>query len=274
VRRLLAALLMLTLTMVAAPAAEAATPTPAPTATTTPKPGGAWPGAMWSPSYTENFTTPAALGQVGTVYGQAMRGYDGCCDSKSRGVYAPDSVLSVSGGSLNYNLHTESGRPLVAAPQPLGWTGQKYGRFQVRWRTNVAPSYAVAFLLWPVSEDWNDGEVDWPEVHGLGSKPRPASAIPGSYGASCDCVGWHPWPLPPVATTTAGWHTDATEWKPGSVSWYRDNVLIATTTKAVPTTPFRWSLQAETNPELDGTIPAAEVGSVQIDSLRAWTYVG
>jgi beta-glucanase (GH16 family) len=225
----------------------------------------------WRTTYREDFNQPAPLGQVGSVYGSGMRGYDGCCDSTKKGVYAPDRVLSVADGVLSYNLHSENGQPLVAAPQPVGWTGQTYGRFTVRWRTNTAPHYAVAFLLWPVSESWDDGEIDWPEVHGLGGRPRPASATPGTARGTCYCPTWSPWPLEPTQTTTLDWHTDVTEWVPGAVRWYRDGELVGQTTTAVPTKPFRWSLQAETNPELT-TVPADEVGTVQIDSLRVESY--
>lgn len=243
---------------------------PAPTMSTGSMPVGNLPG--WRQTAAQDFTMPAALGQVGTVYGADMRGYSGFSDTSGHGTYTPDSVLSVSGGVLDYYLHTAGGKPLVATPIPFGYTGQTYGRYSVRFRSDSLPGYKIAFLLWPVSNNWNEGEVDWPEGS-LNGKMSPASAIKGTLSSqwmmSFDAVSPRSW----SPTDSSGWHTATTEWTPGKVKWFWDGVLVAQTTNAagVPTTNFRWTLQAET--ELGDTVPAVgTAGHLQVDWAVQYAY--
>lgn len=134
---------------------------PAPVTTPSAMPVGNLPG--WTQTGAQDFTTPAALGQVGDVYGPDMRGYSGSPDTSKHGTYTPDSVLSVSNWNLDYHVHTAGGVPEVATPIPFGYAGQTYGRYSVRFRSDPLPGYKIAFLLWPTSDNWNEGEIDWPE---------------------------------------------------------------------------------------------------------------
>ena len=228
----------------------------------------------WTQVYAENFDTPAALGQMATVYGSNMRGYDNVVDSSGNGTYTPDRVLSVAGGILNYHLHTETvggvSRPRVAAPVPMGYAGQTYGRYSVRFRADSTPGYKMAFLLWPVSDVWNDGEIDGPEVQVLGGPAYGASLKVGSVptGAVFD-------PATAVFSpqNTTGWHIFTTEWTPGSVKWFWDGALLSQTTDAskVPAVPMRWTLQAETSLITGPPDPLAS-GNLQVDWITAYSY--
>src|SRR5437899_9711121 len=77
--------------------------------------------------------------------------------------YYPSRVLSVQGGVLNENLHSENGIPMVAGIGPR-ISAQLYGRYSIRFRADSAAGYKVSWLLWPQSEVWpRDGEIDFPE---------------------------------------------------------------------------------------------------------------
>ena len=226
----------------------------------------------WQENYTQDFNTPAALGQVGTVYDNDIRGYDGFSDTSGHGTYAPDKVLTVSDGSLNYNLHTENGKHLVAAPTLNQYKGQTYGRYSVRFRADSTPGYKIAFLLWPSSDQWNEGEIDWPEGNLDSGMMRPASATPGSFNANTGNMNFQPATEIFAPTPATDWHVATTEWTPSGVKWYWDGKLVNSTTTAVPTTNFRWTLQAET--ELGGApAPADNVsGKVQVDWAVSYAY--
>jgi hypothetical protein len=268
-----------------ATATATATPTPTPSATaTTPATGtgsgngsgtasGASPsgeaipsgaqnigGINFTPTMSEDFTKNAALGSFTSVYGKAWGGYTNVKDTSKHGLYAPDQVLSVSNSTLDWYLHTVNGQPLVAAPQPTGYTGQTYGAYSVRYRTDAVKGYKTAFLLWPTSNQWNDGEIDWPDGN-LGGAINPASKLVGAANNAFDKpAGNHP----PVEGT--GWHTATFTWTPGVVKFYLDGTFVGQTSNSggVPTKAMRWVLQVETS--LDGSTPAASAaGHVQVD---------
>jgi beta-glucanase (GH16 family) len=224
----------------------------------------------WTQRFAEDFTAPAAAGSVGAVYGQAVRGYSGFPDTSGNGRYTPDSVLSVSGGVLDYHLHTDDGVPRVAAPVMDHYRGHTYGRYSVRFRADTVAGYKIAFLLWPESDSWHDGEIDWPEGN-LAGPMSPASAITGSY--SRGAMKFDPPATTYSATDATTWHVATTEWKPGVVTWFWDGALVGSTTlpSGVPTTNMRWVLQAET--ALDGTYPArAAAGHLQVDWVVSYAY--
>lgn len=232
-------------------------------------PAGDLPG--WRQTDAQDFTTPAALGRVGEVYGEDMRGYSGFPDTSGRGIYSPDSVLSVSNGRLDFFLHSEAGLPRVACVIPFGYSGQKYGRYSVRFRADMLPDYKIAFLLWPLSNDWNEGEIDWPEGKLDGSKFYATSAISGSLDEGAmkfdpSVRGYSP-------TDATDWHVATTEWTPGSVKWFWDGELVSQTElpAAVPVTNLRWSLQTETK---DGLVTpdTSTAGHLQIDWAVQYAY--
>ncbi|WP_147430073.1 glycoside hydrolase family 16 protein [Frondihabitans australicus] len=222
-------------------------------------------GVTWKPVVSQDFTKNAARGQFSKVYGTAWAGYSGFKDTSNRGVYAPDKVLSVSGGNLNYYLHSTNGVAQVAAPMPNGYSPQTYGRYAIRVRTDSLPGYKLAFLLWPTSNNWNDGEIDFPDGD-MTSKMYPASAIIGTYDKNGKTVPTFDKPPQSAAPTMGtGWHDAVIEWTKGHVRWYWDGKLVGQTTNTagVPTKPMRWTLQAET--AVDGTkLSSSTTGKVQV----------
>lgn len=257
-----------------------ATPTPTPTSTATPTPTptaapvdpAALPkgdvttnGRTWKQSYAEDFTKPAALGKVASTYPQ-MGFYDGFSDTSKLGTYAPAKVLTVADGNLDYYLHSENGKPLVATVMPDGYAAHTTGRVSIRYKTTTTDGYKFVGMLWPSSDQWNEGEIDWPEAN-LGAKPRPASAVPGSYNNGA--MTFEPPTEQFAKTDTTAYHVATTEWDKGIVRFYWDGDLVTSTTKAVPTQPMRVTLQGETWIG-QGAVPRNAAGHVSIDWVSIW----
>jgi beta-glucanase (GH16 family) len=222
-------------------------------------------GRTWKQTFRTGFDSAAPLGQFASKY-KGIGLYDGYTDTSGRGKYAPSKVLSVKGGVLDFALHTEKGQPLVAAIMPDGYAPHKTGRVSIRYKTTNTAGYKFVGMLWPSSDDWNEGEIDWPEAD-LGSRPRPASAVPGTLSPSG--MRFEPGKQVFAGSDTTAWHVATTEWDKGIVRFYWDGKLVASTTKAVPKTAFRVTLQAETAIG-SAPIPPKAVGHVSIDWIAIW----
>ncbi|QDG61820.1 glycoside hydrolase family 16 protein [Pseudarthrobacter sp. NIBRBAC000502771] len=234
-------------------------------------PQGDLPG--WKLVAAQDFLLPAAPGQVEDVYGSAMRGYSGFVDSSGQGTYTPDAVLSVTDGTLDYYLHMSGGKPRVASVIPFGYQGQTYGRYSVRFKYDSLPGYKIAFLLWPSSDNWNEGEIDWPEG-GLDGQLYGSSAVKGSLDHGT--MKFDPPDRQYSASGPGNWHVATTEWTPGKVKWYLDGQLVGQTrnSSGVPNTSMRWTLQAETADNATESFPSADVaGHLQVDWVAQYAYV-
>jgi hypothetical protein len=194
-------------------------------------------------------------------------------DTAKRGTYDCSRVCSVGDGVLRLHVHTEGGVPRVAAPVPKlpGSTplppygipsGQRYGRYSVRFKADPVPGYKTAWLLWPDSDVWpRDGEIDFPE---------------GDLDATIDAYHHHAGTDDPFeqdafhsAQRFTSWHTATTEWVAGRVTFLLDGQVLGTSTTAVPDTPMHWVLQTETR--TFGAAPTATAqGDVLIDWVSAW----
>ncbi|PZE29739.1 hypothetical protein DEI86_00035 [Curtobacterium sp. MCBD17_028] len=222
-------------------------------------------GRVWKQAYAQDFTTPAAVGTVLSTY-HDLSAYDGSRDTSGLGQYAPNKVLSVSGGELDFDLHSENGQPLVSTVVPDNYLPLTTGRVSVRYKTTKTPGYKFVGILWPEDDNWNEGEIDWPEAD-LGGTPRPASAIPGTYANGR--MNFAPAVTKYAGSDTTGWHTATTEWDHGVVRFSWDGTLVDSVTNAVPTTAFRLTLQAETWIG-EGAVPATATGHVDVDWVSIW----
>ncbi|RJT94884.1 glycosyl hydrolase family protein [Arthrobacter frigidicola] len=226
----------------------------------------------WKLTHTQDFSVPAAAGQVRSTYGEDVHGYSGLTDSSGNGLYTPEVVLSVSGGSLRYFLHTAAGVPRVASVVPFGYAGQTYGRYSVKFRSDSLPGYKIAFMLWPTSDDWNEGEIDWPEGN-LNEHMYAASAIKGSL--STGEMRFDPIRRAYSSSDSSTWHIATTEWTPGKVRWFWDGQLVSETFQAqgVPTTDMRWTLQAETELGGEAMVPHPDTsGYLEVDWVVQYAY--
>jgi hypothetical protein len=218
----------------------------------------------WREVFVENFDVPVALGDFpGPEYADRWMSYDGFEDTSGIGLYKPSEVLSVHDGSLDMYLHTKAGRPLGAAPVPLingEWRGHLYGRYTVRFKTDALEGFGAGWLLWPDSNDWNEGEIDFPE-----------GGLDATIQANQHCIGDPEEKCLAVDTGVEfsdGWHTTMIEWTPSGVVYYLDGRVVGTSPES-PSTPMHLVLQTGTN----GVKPHASVaGHVLIDSvtISAW----
>lgn len=233
-------------------------------------------GHTYTLKYLEDFNQPAAIGSVRTQYGK-MGYYDGFTDTSKLGLNAPDKVLSVHDGVLDVWLHSENGQPLVSTVLPDNYAPHTHGRFSVRMWTDVAAKgtgYKLVPLLWPTSNDWNQGEVDWPETD-IGGYPSPASAVPGTLqydeGTNSSSMTFLPTKVYPAWATTAGWHVYTTQWDTEGLYFYMDGELVASITdqSKLPTNPMRYTLQFETWIG-EGAVPTSTSTHVLVDWVAIW----
>jgi len=216
----------------------------------------------WRQIFADDFSTNAPVGSFpGAAYSSKWSAYpDGWPDTTHNGTYMPSKVLSVRNGMLDYYIHTENGVHMVAAPVPQ-IAQRTYGRYELRFRADSLRGYKNAWLLWPDSELWPaDGEIDFPE----GDLDRNISA----YMHYADPSGGQD-AFEPGTAFGGSWHTAATEWTAGKVTFYLDGKLLGTSTTKVPSKPMHWVLQSETT--LNGTHPNdATAGHIQIDWVVAY----
>jgi beta-glucanase (GH16 family) len=242
-----------------APAPAPTTATDAATDADTPMPVGDLPG--WRQVYVEDFSQDAAPGSFpGPAYEGRWSGYEGFPDTSEAGLYSNTRVVSVQDGVMDLHLRTENGQPLVAAPIPLvhgRWGGQLYGRFEVRFRADPVHGYKTAWLLWPDSDDWAEGEIDFPEGP-LSAEMYAANLLvgsPGVFDLKTDGLA-----------TFDEWHVATIEWTPDAVTFLLDGEQVGRSTSS-PSTPMHWVLQTETD---HGTPPADEEGHVEIDWVTVY----
>ena len=216
----------------------------------------------WKQVFTDDFATNVSAGSFPGPYASKWTGYDGFNDSAGYGRYDMD-ILSVSGGALDMNLHTSGGQALVAAPSPIvtaKYKGQSYGRYTIRFKTDALDGYKAAWMLWPDSDNWSTGEINFPE-----------GGLDGDMFAFNHCIG-NPakncyWFDSNIAFS-GGWHTVTVEWTPGKIVFNVDG-KTGSTTSSVPTVPLHWMLQTET----EGKKPASgTAGHIKIDWVAVYTY--
>jgi hypothetical protein len=158
------------------------------------------------------------------------------------GQYRFPENVSVHDGKLDVHVRSIDGKNTGAAwiwlhPDPsfknYGFT---YGAVEQRVKVvGHIPGYGVANLLWPDSEDWGDGEIDFPEA-GFDEEPT----------AYHHCLAPRPADNCSIFKTGASWeqwHVYRIEWRPTGTSYYIDGRLIGTNTDATPHKSHHWVTQ-------------------------------
>ena len=227
----------------------------------------------WNLLMAEDFNLNAALGEFSTKYPGHWNAANGQYDTSGsygrpepqRGIYDTNKTCTVHDSMLDIRVYTDgSGRPWIANPiPPIGTWGQLYGRYAVRFRSDTVEGFKMAWLLWPTSEVWADGEIDFPEA-GLGKVIGGYSHnVMGTPSANAWVVN--------TGKDMSGWHTAIIEWTPTKLTFQLDDTVWSTTDpKAIPTKPMYWKLQTET--ELSATPPPVDAtGHVYIDWVAVWS---
>lgn len=229
------------------------------------------------PGYTqlwkEDFTQDSPAGSVGTDYADRLwLTADEQPGTEGVGVYENSRNLSVHDGVMDMTERltadgtNTSGAQVRFLNDVNGAWAYSGGRFEIRMKAafNEDNLYGVCNLLWPASEVWNEGEVDFPE---------------GSLGGSADLNQHMLAPNDPsqvslhgsVADGFQSWHVWTIDWQPGQfIKYYFDGVLFATETNPanIPTTEHSWILQALNVADAD--IPASTVAHVYVDYATAY----
>jgi len=227
----------------------------------------------WSLAFEEQFGADSPAGSFLDTYGSRWTAYDGLSDTSGIGRYS-QAAISVHDGLLDLAVGTVAGQPTVAAPIPLvngSWGGQVYGRYDVVFRSDELPGYKMAFLLWPDSDNWADGEIDFPEVGSLAAGQtayanvyRVGDRSAGTPGPNAGFPGT-------VVPSDGAWHTATIVWKPSGVSFVLDGAVLGTVTDGIPDSAMHWVLQVETAIGVGAPDPAV-AGSVQVDQVRQYRY--
>jgi beta-glucanase (GH16 family) len=219
--------------------------------------------------FSDDFNENVSLGQFPTEVASKWGAYpDGWPDTTHHGTYEPTQVVRIHDGIMNLFLHTANGVHMVAAPYPKipGATGADggvlYGMYEVRFRAQQVKGYKTAWLLWPDSENQQDGEIDFPEgnlqqniiafMHHRDSDPKLQDSYQTSY-------------------SYADWHTATTIWTANAVIFMLDGKVIGESTNKsnIPDKPMHWVLQTETR---TGGGPPSDTATanVQIDWVSVW----
>ncbi|MFY0577088.1 glycoside hydrolase family 16 protein [Cystobacter fuscus] len=216
-------------------------------------------GHTWHQVLRQEFTTAAA----GTAFSDAYPFWAGYPDGSGEGKYVNTQVISAHDGVMDWNLHIANGVRIGGAGTftlPAGY-GQLYGRYSIRFKASAAFSgFGMANMLWPDSDVWGDGEIDWTEGNFASNLHAFHHCLGDDAASNCSYVNYG-------VTAASGWHTFTVEWSPSAVRYYRDGTLVLTNTDAVPFTQHSWRLQAAN----DGSSSSAG-GHLLIDWVTAYTY--
>ncbi|MCJ1714373.1 glycoside hydrolase family 16 protein [Curtobacterium sp. VKM Ac-2922] len=181
-------------------------------------------------SFVEDFNTPALLGKVASLYKQAWQPYpDG-----TSGIYAPSKTVSVANGVMNVALGGDGAAGTFGTS--AGAWDHVGGTFSVRARADGGDGNGAAFMLWPTSNVWSDGEIDFPEGNFEASPSAFQHSMTPGQEANRTQI--------PSGVSWRDWHTYTVQWIPGqSVTYSVDGKVLQTVTHDVPTTPHRFMFQ-------------------------------
>jgi hypothetical protein len=229
------------------------------------------PDARWKLVTEETWDTHIKQGQwAKSVYAKRYPTYEGFVDTSNHGTYHNDN-LSVSNGVLDVHVRTVNGKHQVAAITlgPNGYKGQTYGRYALRIKADVIPRYKIAPLLWPASNKWDDGEIDFPEVDAFTATAHVKAKLYMPHDPKV--TSWSGWDNVGSVMCDDQWHDAVIEWTPEGVDFYWDNQHIGRASGPAPKVPMRWTLQIETQICKDMPDNATE-GHVYIGKASIWSY--
>lgn len=183
-------------------------------------------------TFREDFSTKASKGKFASVYAKSWQPYP---DGMGDGMYWSGTQISAHGGIMDVSLDGKRGAAGTFGTPSGAWS-HVGGKFTVRARATGADGNGAAFILWPTSNVWSEGEIDFPEGD-YDTSPTffHHSMTPGNEVSAVTV---------PTKLSWRDWHTYSVEWIPGkSVTYSVDGRVLRTVTKDVPTTPHRYMFQ-------------------------------
>ena len=188
----------------------------------------------WAQTMTTTFATPASAGAVGNVYAQKIIVYTDSSQYKRANLSAHDGMLDVK-------LDGKTGAAFYFRPTPTT-KGMTYGRYVVSFQVQQAVGNSAAFVLWPNSNVWSDGEIDFPEgwfdypLRGWHHTTDPGQcASPPGCNEAIEIPASGSWRDP---------HVIDLRWSPTSVSYYLDGRLLKTVDRLLPVGDHRFTIQS------------------------------
>jgi beta-glucanase (GH16 family) len=194
-------------------------------------------------------------------------GHSGCTNTDEVEWYQPGHV-SVSGGALHLTAQRHvvvaDGRRfpfssgMVASAHAFEFT---YGYVEFRARMPKGPGLWSALWLLPADQSWPP-EIDVVEVHGNATSDAVLTYHPRNGTPSQAHVA--------TADLSAGWHTYAVDWRPGSITWLLDGKPRFRFTGSVPDQPMYvlMNLAVSKTPPPDRSTPPS--ASLDVSSVRVW----
>jgi len=118
---------------------------------------------------------------------------------------------------------------------------QKYGRWEFRARTDHGRGFGSAILLWPITENKDDGELDMMEVP---TENRSEAHFVIHYTAQNKLAGNK------ITGDFSQWHTFAMDWLPDRITWYVDGVKQFETfdKNVIPKVAMHMTIQLDMGP--------------------------
>jgi beta-glucanase (GH16 family) len=137
---------------------------------------------------------------------------------------------------------------------------QLYGRWEFRARTEKGRGLGAAILLWPETENKDDGELDMMEVP---REDRTEAHFVIHYSDENKLAGSK------VSGDFSQWHTFAMDWLPNRITWYVDGVKQFETTdrNVIPKVPMHMTIQLDMGP-FEEWIPAPDETTPEEVSLE------
>lgn len=213
--------------------------------------------SQWQKVMSTSFNTKAAAGKVDEVYADKVVVYDDSDEYKQ-------ANLSVHDGKLDVNLHGKNGVAFFFRPTATT-RGMTYGRYVYKFKVTKAANQRAAFLLWPNSGVWSDGEVDFPEgsfenpLHGYHHTTNPDQcATPPGCNEAIHIEASGSWRKA---------HTAEMRWTPRSISYYVDGKRVKTVDRLLPVGDHRLTFQSVPGPK-------AKPGHLYIYSVIEYRWVG
>lgn len=234
-------------------------------------PGGKYAPHGWQQVFADTFATTGAkrASVAGTLPNNKWWGYRSGTRivNSSNGVYDSARVVSVSNGMMHFKLHSADGVAFAAVESP-NLPKQTYGRYSVRYRyapgTNVA-GFKSVWMLWPDSDRWGDGEIDFHELGNENNRTAAWAAVHQACGNDNGC----PQKVQGFKLNPTTWHTATVLWTPGRIRVFNDGRLVMMTTQHVPNKPMHLLLQTEASDYGPKAAPGA-VMKIDVDWVTVY----